>query len=53
MNKTDSKTVKDPMPLKKLSIADLQRVTGAAAGEPTIKITVENESGTSKASGEG
>jgi hypothetical protein len=36
-------------PLKKLSLADLQKVVG---GRPRIKITVENSSGTDKASGE-
>jgi hypothetical protein len=52
MNKT-SKTTKPAHPAKKLSLADLKKVVGGLPPEPKIKITVENGSGTQKASGEG
>jgi bacteriocin-like protein len=48
MNKTDN----HEKPVKKLSIADLQQVVGGVATEPHIKITVENSSGSRKASDE-
>lgn len=53
MNKTVNKTNGNARPVKKLSVADLQNVVGGLPSEPSIKITVENGSGTQKASGEG
>jgi hypothetical protein len=46
------KTSQGAKQIKKLSVADLQRVVGGLPPEPKIKIEVENGSGTSKASGE-
>jgi hypothetical protein len=40
-----NKQSKRPTPLKKLSLADLQKVVG---GEPHIKAQAENAGGTSK-----